>query len=399
MTHASRWTSKQQQQQPFTQRCKSSIKSRASWKSFDSDSSLPQRVTFLEGIICVSFVTMTRVSHLLLPVCLMTVSLTINWVRSDDGDIRETCDSWRERLDTLAAKLMVASFKESNPPDTLDQYNSSFCDIQLPALTDASVLGEKCPSPSERKFYSLFKEAMTSHLSMACEDYDGMRDTFEAYKSFSPDAWKQLQGLFDNFIYQVELIRDTVADNHVKMPLACCAFNSYLSEFENKFQGKLGVETFTLNDVVVDFVYDSSETMKKPLEPYCAGYYERDNYRCEPLIQQHPVNISSSSSAAKAQSKSILIPLLDIISQAAPPPARDWFIVTFSYFQDDRSFHSTISTWSEWGIFCFTHLWKIKRRSWGENISSDNTLGCERFFVDSLGQVNFLLYLIYWSLE
>lgn len=264
---------------------------------------------------------MTRIISLLIIVSLMT----INFVHSQsEEESDEFCNQWRDKLDTFASKLMVASFKQSIPPSTLEQYNSTFCQVQLKSLEEASKLGEKCPSSSQRKFYSLFKDAITSHLSMACEDYDGIRDTFEAYKSFSLDAWKQLHGIFDKFIYHVEVIRDTIVDNTIKMPLACCAFNSYLNEFEKTFQGKLGVETFTLNDVVVDFVYDSSETMKKPLESACPGYYERDNYRCEPLIQQNPVNISSSTTTtAKAQSKSILIPLLDIISQASLLPSRD----------------------------------------------------------------------------
>lgn len=270
----------------------------------------------LESTVTV-YLNLGETMSLIIP--LLVSWLVLTCVATVHCDEEVTCDDWRDKLDTSASKLMVASYKETVPPQTLQEYNETFCHQQLSALSDATLVGEKCPSPSQRKFFSLYREGLSSHLSMACGDYDGMRDSFDAYKVFSLDNWNVLHSLFDKFILHVESIRDTVTDNTVKMPLACCAFNSYLSDFEKTFDGKLS-DTLTLNDVLVDFVYDSRETMKTPFEAVCAGYYEADNYRCTPLTEQHPVNMSSS---VKAASKSILIPLLDIVEQASLFPPRD----------------------------------------------------------------------------
>lgn len=242
----------------------------------------------------------------------LIVALLVDISHASPVDV--DCNNWKDDIDKASSVLFLAGDRDMVVPKTADDVDDFYCKRHTSSIETVRKISRVCLKPFPKQVIGLLLFGSREELRECCQSNVKKQQFFESLKCFEgKSTQKRLHDSFDQFILKIEGIRDSVPEDHLKIPHACCAYNSYMVHLRSLFQDKCSKTS-------LDYLLNMTDRkVKQAFELVCAGYTSSDPWKekCSDLNEQSPVRTNSSG---KPTAKSVILPLVEIYTQAGSLP-------------------------------------------------------------------------------
>ena len=220
-------------------------------------------------------------------------------------------DNWRNDIDKAASVLFLAGDRVHKVPKTLADVDRLYCNRHTTAIETVRDITRACLKPFPKQVIGLLTFGSRKEVRSCCKSESEKKQLLESMQCFDKSNLELLHDSFDDFILKIEGIRDSISQDHLKMPHACCAYNSYIIHLRSLFQNRCSGQS-------LDYLLNMTDRkVKDAFELVCSGYSANEMDKCANLNKQSPVTVRKSG---KPSAKSVILPLVDIYTQAGSLP-------------------------------------------------------------------------------
>lgn len=247
-------------------------------------------------------------------VCILIISF---FTSSQVNGKKNNCRNWRNQIDLFASKLLMVGDRSLIIPKDVNEVSTIFCPKIRQNIEQVKEIARSCLKPFPKQLVGVILFAIKKvnrDICSSTKEKEFIASSLECVQDVN--RMESVHELMDDFVRFSHFVHRNISDVNKKIPFICCQYLKFLHKLEKRLTPWCKREAI---DYVVNMI---QKMMVDATDIICPTYtrpgsYSDPNGRCYQFLQNHPVNINSSS---RLETLSVLPPLVDIFSEMGSLP-------------------------------------------------------------------------------